>query len=117
MRDFKDVVAKLNEFTSPDDIAAHFEEHGIRAIPASADSCAISKYVAKETAVIPTLGDSVATSFSFNPTHAETPAYVRHSRGLESSRVFLSHVAADFIYRFDSREYPNLISEEEERDA
>lgn len=111
MRDFKDVVGKLNEFTSPDDIAAHFEEHEIKAIPSSAYSCAISEYVARETDTQHT----VATSFDFSRTIDEPAAFVRS--GQSGERIFLSPVAEQFIRNFDGGNYPNLISERYCRDA
>lgn len=48
MRDLKDVIEKLGEM-SADDIAAHFEEHGIKGSPRSPGQCAVAEYVKQET--------------------------------------------------------------------
>ena len=48
MREFKDVLEKLAEM-SPDDMAAHFDEHQILGVRGVSSKCAVARYIEKET--------------------------------------------------------------------
>lgn len=114
MREFKDVVSKLNEFTSADDLAAHFEEHDIRAKPGGAYSCAITEYVRKE--IETPFQMNVATSFDYIDQAAVAYVAYNAAPGLRFQE-YLSPVASEFIRRFDKEQYPNLVKGDGETNA
>lgn len=99
-----DIVEKLATQGAPEQVAAHMETRGLKAICGSSEHCAIAEYVVAEllqaipelTGVLPTVGcSSIEVGYQEGPDRriasVKTPA-----------------VLSDFIAAFDHHEFPAL---------
>ena len=101
MRELEDVMGKLSEM-SADDIAAHFEEYGIRAVPRSPEWCAVAQYVKQETE---SGWVSVGHETSIIPPDEDLGA----AHSYEQMRSIRNPESVQkFITRFDEHKYPGL---------
>lgn len=100
MRDLKDVIEKLGEM-SADDIAAHFEEYGIKGSPRCPGLCAVAEYVKQECGAG---WVSVGTETSIVPTGVElndgADTLMQHAKNPPS--------VWEFIQKFDEHLFPHL---------
>lgn len=101
MRELEDVMGKLSEM-SADDIAAHFEEYGIKAVPRSPEWCAVAQYVKQETE---SGWVSVGNETSIIPSDVDLGA--EHSYK-QMKTLPNPESVQKFIQQFDEHEYPSL---------
>lgn len=101
MRELQDVLGKLSEMCA-DDIAAHFEEYGIKGRPRCPGLCAVAEYVKQETDAG---WVSVGMSTSIIPPDVDL-GDVDACKHLDS--INNPESVQEFIMRFDEHLYPGL---------
>ena len=95
-----ELLGKLGAIGDPDRIAWYLIDEGIQGTPCNAGSCAIARYLQRETAL---WGISVG----------DVSAVIWHSAEESPDEYFeLPMVVRDFINNFDQEEYPELLDPE-----
>lgn len=94
MADLDVVMDKLHSFETSDDLAMYLMEYGIKATPRKSRECAITKFVMEETGLT-----SVAT------TNVDITAVCDEVKTVINNTEAIS----EFVERFDSFSYPELI--------
>jgi hypothetical protein len=103
MIDFSVAYDKLAQFQTADELADFFRSEGLKAVPQSGTSCAISQWMTKTT------GDLVYTTYydiNFKPEMAsETMMKFGQVEAIESNTPAM----AEFARKFDNGQYPDLV--------
>lgn len=97
MTDLSVVIEKLHGFETADDLADFFRSYGIVAQPRDARSCAVSRFVASETGLVPTTNMSAITFYEDESEEFNTLSY-SHTDAIRM-----------FVDQYDRGAYPDLI--------
>lgn len=100
MADLSVVMDKLHGFETADDLAEFFRGYGIKAIPMSSSSCAVSKFVVEETGLFNILTDSISVTHYRDFVLEEICNKIPHT-----------DVIKEFVGLYDRGCYPDLVKE------
>lgn len=102
MIDFRVAFDKLAQFETPDEIADFFRGEGLKAECSSSDKCAISQWMTSTT------GKKVFTSIC--NMYLEPLCKSRSNMDWETAKdsIELTYAMRQFVYNFDSYQYPDL---------